>query len=55
METISKELVEARLQIANLQDENAKLKATYQYIALMSDIDLSEDNENDNRGHEETV
>ena len=55
METVSKELVEARLQIANLQDENAKLKATYQYIALMSDIDLSEENANDNRTNETTL
>ena len=42
MKILSKEIVDARLQIANLQSENEQLRADLDYISLMTGATIPE-------------
>ena len=45
MKILSKEIVDARLQIANLQSENEQLRADLDYISLVTGAEIPEQEE----------
>ena len=45
MEKLSKEIVEARLQIASLKSQNDKLRADLDYISLVTGAEIPEQEE----------